>query len=263
MVLSMYGAHEVDQRTAPDLVQSRGRACRPRRPADAARVHDGRGAAQRVRHRPQSAERGGRRDHRPDAAAQPRGTRRRDRARARAHQEPRHAADDHHRDHRRRDLDGGAVRHVLRRQPRQQQRPRHHRLDRHDDPGAARRHAGADGDQPDARIRRRRSRRAHLRPADVAGVGAGQDRQRRASGPEPGSRAQSGDRAHVHHQPAVGPRHGQSVHDAPRDRKPHRRVAAARGADGRAGRRAFRRRPRQLSAPQPVGPASASRGPWG
>ena len=64
MVLSMYGAHEVDRNTAPELVQPRGRAGRPRRPADAARVLDGRAAAQRVRHRPQSAERRGRRDHR-------------------------------------------------------------------------------------------------------------------------------------------------------------------------------------------------------
>ena len=54
--------------------------------------------------------------------------------------------------------------------------------------------------------------------------------------------------------PSVGPRHGQPVHDAPRDRKPHRRAAAARGADGRAGRRAVGHEPRQLSAPQPVGP---------
>ena len=62
-------------------------------------------------------------------------------------------------------------------------------------------------------------------------------------GPELGSRAQSGDGAHVHHQPAVGPRHGQSVHDAPVDREPHRRVAAARGANGRERRDAFRRTP--------------------
>ena len=99
-----------------------------------------------------------------------------------------------------------------------------------------------------------RSRRAHLRPADVAGVGAGQDRRRRASGPEPGSRAQSRDGAHVHHQPAVGSRRRQSVHDPPGDGEPHRRVAAARGGNGRERRNAFRQHPRQLSAPQPVGP---------
>src|SRR5947209_12486874 len=39
--------------------------------------------------------------------------------------------------------------------------PRHRGLDRDDGPGAARRHAGADGHQPHARIRRRQSRRAH------------------------------------------------------------------------------------------------------
>ena len=53
---------------------------------------------------------------------EPRGDRRRHRARARPHQEPRHADHDHHRDHRRRDLDARALRLLLRRQPRQQQR---------------------------------------------------------------------------------------------------------------------------------------------
>ncbi len=62
--------------------------------------------------------------------------------------------------------------------------PGHHRLDRDDDPGAARRHAGADGDQPHARIRRRRSRRAHRRRTAVARVRARQDRQRRSSDSE-------------------------------------------------------------------------------
>ena len=64
MVLSMYGAHEVDARSAPDLVDLVADARRPGRAADAARVPDGQSAAQRVRHRPQSAERGGGRDHR-------------------------------------------------------------------------------------------------------------------------------------------------------------------------------------------------------
>ena len=54
-------APEVDERNAPDLY-TRGRACRPRRPADAERVRDRRAAAQRLCHRPQSAERRGRRD---------------------------------------------------------------------------------------------------------------------------------------------------------------------------------------------------------
>jgi heat shock protein HtpX len=49
--------------------------------------------------------------------------------------------------------------------------------------------------------------------------------------------------------------HGQSVHDAPGDGEPHRRVAAARGGNGRERRNTFRHGPRQLSAPQPVGSA--------
>ena len=69
----------------------------------------------------------------------------------------------------------------------------------------------------------------HRRPADGAGVGAGQDLERRACNSERGGRAQSGHRAHVHHQPAVGSRHGQSVLDPPVDREPDRRAAAARG----------------------------------
>ena len=176
MVLSMHGAQEVDQSTAPDLVDLVGGPRRARRPADAARLHHGQPAAERVRDRPQSGERGGRRDHRPDGAHEPRGARRRHCARARAHQEPRHADHDDHRDDCRRDLHAGAVRHVLRRRPpRQQQRRRHghHRHAGDGDPRADRRHAGADGDQPDARIRRRQSRRAHRRPAGLARLGAG------------------------------------------------------------------------------------------
>ncbi len=173
MVLSMHGAQEVDARSAPDLVNLVGATRAQRRTADAARLRHARGPAERVRHRPQSAERRRRRHHRPDEPAEPRGARRRDRARARAHQASRHADDDHHRHHRRCDLDGRPVRHVLRRQPRQQQRSRHHRLDRDDDPCAAGRDAGADGDQPHPRICRRRHGRAHLRPADVACLGAG------------------------------------------------------------------------------------------
>ncbi len=63
------------------------------------------------------------------------------------------------------DLDAGAVRAVLRRPSRQQQRARHDRHHRDGDPRADRRHAGADGDQPHARIRRRRTGRADLRAA--------------------------------------------------------------------------------------------------
>ena len=47
------------------------------------------------------------------------------------------------------------------------------------DPGADRRGAGADGDQPHARIRSRPRRRGNLRPAAVAGLGAQAHRSRR------------------------------------------------------------------------------------
>ena len=73
--------------------------------------------------------------------------------------------------------------------------------------------------------------------ADGSGVRAGQDLERRARDPERGSRTQSGDRAHVHHQPAVGSRHGQFVLDPSVDREPDRRAAAARCRTGIAGRR--------------------------
>ena len=42
MVLSMYGAHEVDRDSAPELVDLVAELAGPRRPADAARVPDGR-----------------------------------------------------------------------------------------------------------------------------------------------------------------------------------------------------------------------------
>ena len=58
----------------------------------------------------------------------------------------------------------------------------------------------------------------------------GEDLQRRASDPERERRAQSGDRASVHHQSPVGPAHGQPVLDPSRDREPHR------GAQGLAAR---------------------------
>ncbi len=48
------------------------------------------------------------------------------------------------------------------------------------------------------------------------------------AGSEHGGRTQSGDRAHVHHQSVVGPRHRQPVLDPSIDREPDRRVAAAR-----------------------------------
>ena len=80
MVLSMYGAQEVDARSAPDLVRLVADLASNAQLPMPKGVHHGQSAAQRVRHRPQSGERRGRGHHRPDAAAQPRGTRRRDRA---------------------------------------------------------------------------------------------------------------------------------------------------------------------------------------
>ena len=63
MVLSMHGAQEVDARTAPDSTARAG-ARAARRPADAARLHHRQPAAERVRDRPQSAERRRRGDDR-------------------------------------------------------------------------------------------------------------------------------------------------------------------------------------------------------
>jgi len=77
-----------------------------------------------------------------------------------------------------------------------------------DNNGAGRGHAGADGDLAHARIRGRQYGGAHLRPADLARLSARQDRQRCAPDRERPSRAQSGDCAPVHHQSAVRRAHG-------------------------------------------------------
>ena len=102
------------------------------------------------------------------------------------------------------------------------------------------------------------------RPADVACLGAGEDRERGASDSEPGSRAQSGDCAHVHHQPAVGAGHGQPVRDPPLDREPHRGAAEAgrtvrrprrfceRNAAGGSARPVERRRPPRSLGLRPI-----------
>ena len=134
-----------------------------------------------------------------------------------------------------------------------------------DPPGAARRHAGADGDQPDARIRRRRPRRAHLRPADVACLRAVQDRQRRASRCRKSEAERNPATAHMFIiNPLSGHGRRQSVHYRTPDREPHRRVAAARSGNGRKGRQPFSvgivgKYPRRSA----WGFASARRGPWG
>ena len=54
MVLSMYGAREVDARSAPELYALVSRLAVSRGAADAARLHHGESAAERVCHRPQS-----------------------------------------------------------------------------------------------------------------------------------------------------------------------------------------------------------------
>ena len=55
MVLSMYGAREVDARSAPELYALVGQLAAAARAAHAARLHHGEPAAERLRHRPQSA----------------------------------------------------------------------------------------------------------------------------------------------------------------------------------------------------------------
>ena len=96
-------------------------------------------------------------------------------------EEPRHADHDDHRDACRRDLHARQFRLLLRRQPRQQQSARLRRRAGRHDRGAARRDAGADGDQPHARIFRRPARRRDLRQSAVARLGARQDRAQRPS----------------------------------------------------------------------------------
>ena len=115
MVLSMHGAQEVDEPPRPDLVRLvRDLARRAGLPMPRVYLMDNPQPNAFATGRNPAARRG-RGDDRPAADAVARGARRRDRARARAHQEPRHADHDDHRDDRRRDLDAGAVRHVLRR----------------------------------------------------------------------------------------------------------------------------------------------------
>jgi heat shock protein HtpX len=108
MVLRMYNAQEVDASTAPQFYNMVHELA-ARRPADAARVPDQRGRAQRVRHGPQSrARRGGRHHGHPAGALRPR-TARRDGPRARAREASRHPDLDHRRDDGRRHLGAGQL----------------------------------------------------------------------------------------------------------------------------------------------------------
>ena len=116
--------------------------------------------AERLRHRAQPRERRGGGDDRHPAAPRPRRARRRDRPRARPHQEPRHPDDDRRRDRRRRHLDAGPVRLLLRRRARPRQPARAARRAARGDLRADGGDADPDDDQPDARIFRRPRRRA-------------------------------------------------------------------------------------------------------
>ena len=139
---------------------------------------------------------------------------------------------------------------------------RHRRRAPRRDHRAARRDADPDGDQPHARIFRRPRRRRDRRQSAVARLGARQDLQRAAGRvPMMTRRAQSGDRAALHRQPADRRAHGQSLLDASGDREPHRRAAgdgAARAAFGGAvTTRPRGRRVRAAAGPTPWSRAGA------
>ena len=171
-----------------------------------------------------------------------------------AREEPRHADHDDHRDHRRRHLDARQFRLLLRRRPRQQQPARLVGVLVAVIVAPIAAHAGADGDQPHARICRRPRRRRDLRPAAGARLGARQDRDGARRMPRTRRRAQSGDRASLHHQSAVRRADGQPVLDPSGDREPHRRAAGSMageiGGRGRAAR-ARAAAPRRGSPPRP------------
>ena len=134
--------------------------------------------------------------------------------------------------------------------------------------GAARRGAGADGDQPDARIRGRSRRRRDQQAAAVARLGLAEDRRRRGAYPQHAGRAQSGLGASLHRQPAVGRAHGQSVLHPPERREPRGAAERDRARDGRGPcpDRCTSSSERDLgpwsSAPKSSA-GSAARGPWG
>ena len=105
-----------------------------------------------------------------------------------------------------------AVRHAVRRPPRRPQRRRLDRRAARDAGRAVRGHARADGDQPLARVPGRPPRGDDLRqPLWLAS--ALRKIQVCAPHPQRGGRSGAGDGAHVHHQPADGPRRRQLVLD--------------------------------------------------
>ena len=156
MVLSMQGAKEIDRPHGARALsddKAVGRQCRA---AHAKALSDRNRPAQCVCHRAQPGKRAWLRcrsglvRHLETA-----GSGGGHRARAGPYQEPRHPDHDDHRNACRCDLDAGPVRAVFRRHAVQQQSAWLCRRHRHGDFGAHRRHAGADGGEPDARIRGR------------------------------------------------------------------------------------------------------------
>ncbi len=85
------------------------------------------------------------------------------------------------------------------------------------------------------RVRGRPDRRGNLRRAGMAGLGAGADRPDGAADRLQRGRAKPGHRAHVHHQPAACPFARQAVLDPPGDGEPGRGAAghASCGSDER------------------------------
>ena len=110
-------------------------------------------------------------------------------------------------------------------------------------------------------ISRTREYAADRRGAEICGqplwLASALDKIARSAEPHPQSRrrAQSGDRASLHHQPAVRRAHGQSVLDPSEHREPHRR-AAGDGAASSAGRDS---RVRRLSSPRDAAPPALER----
>ncbi|CAA9296935.1 MAG: Peptidase M48, Ste24p precursor, partial [uncultured Gemmatimonadaceae bacterium] len=177
-------------RRAEDHARRRARAVRDGGPpAPARRAPDAHGGhrparpAQRLRHGAQPRARGGvrdRGDHAPRVAGRARGG---DRARAGAHQEPRHAAADDHGHPGRRHQQPGLVRDVRRRQRRRGGWKPVRRADRRDR-RAHRGLPGADGDQPAAGVQGRRGGGRDLRPPARPGQRAAEAGGRRAADPD-------------------------------------------------------------------------------
>ncbi len=233
----MHGALEVDARTAPDLYAIVRDLLAARRPADAEGLSDGQSAAERIRDRPQP------RRTPPWRSttgllrrSYPRGGRRRDRARTGAYRSNRDTLDhDDHRDPCRRHLD---ARHI----------------------SAC--SCGGNRDNNNGMgligalamvilaplaamlvqmaISRTREYSADHLGAQISGEplalasALAKIAQRGACDPERDRRAQPGDRAYVHHQPAVG-RSAWTICSRPTPATENR--IAAPPADGRRGRR--------------------------